>query len=88
MTMDDFLRRLDDGEDIGELISEAQADKRVFEAQRRLEATIREYDDDMTGQDGEEAVNCAARDLIDARDDKLRRTDPDAYSEQKAMGLL
>ena len=88
MTMDDFLRRLDVGEDCSDLVAEAQEDERVYQAQCRLDATMREYDDDMTGQDGEEVINQAACDLIAARDARLRRLDPESYNEQKAMGLL
>lgn len=41
-----------------------------------------EYSDDVTGQDGDaDRYWEGARNLIDARDQYLRRTDPDRYSE-------
>ena len=88
MTMHEFLKRLNAGEHIDDLIVEAREDDRVLEAKANLEEVIDDYSDDMTGQDGEEAINQAARDLIDARDNRLRRIDPDAYIERKAMGEL
>tara|TARA_B000000441_G_scaffold30206_1_gene19204 strand:- start:167 stop:358 length:192 start_codon:yes stop_codon:yes gene_type:complete len=42
--------------------------------------------EDMTGQDGEEEVNQAAADLIEARNDKIRREDPDRYAEMRHFG--
>ena len=60
----------------------------VQEAQEALEDVIDNYADDMTGQDGEEAINRAARDLVAARDAKLRHDDPEGYAERKAMGCL
>ena len=45
-------------------------------------------DDDMTGQDNEERIEALARDLIDARDNDLRRRDPEGYEERRQMGLL
>lgn len=60
----------------------------VEDATEALEDIIDNYADDMTGQDGEDAINQAGRDLIDARNNKLRREDPEGYAERKAMGCL
>jgi hypothetical protein len=88
MTMQEFLRRLESGEHIDDLIVEAREDENVREAKANLEDVIDDYADDMTGQDGEEAINQAASDLIAARDNKLRREDPDSYHERKALGEI
>lgn len=88
MTMQEFLRRLKAGEHHDDLILEAQEDERVLEAKKNLEEVIDDYSDDMTGQDGEVAINRAARDLVEARDNRLRRLDPDSYHERKALGEL
>jgi hypothetical protein len=46
------------------------------------------YAYDATGQDGEYEMDQAAEAYIDAQNEALRMTDPDSWSEQRAMGLL
>lgn len=88
MTMQEFLRRFEAGEHVDDLIVEAREDELVREAKSNLESVIDDYSDDMTGQDGEDAIDCAARSLVEARDNRLRRIDPDSYHERKALGEL
>lgn len=64
-------------------------DAEIDAAEERLQEEIAFYDrEDPTGQDGEEAINQAAADLIAARDRKLRHSDPELYNEQRQMGML
>lgn len=100
----DFLKKLDkldpelaaeardeledlEGQHRRELLKK-QCDGRVNRAHRNLSDTINEFAGDMTGQDGEEEIESAARDYCDAQDEKIKRLDPDRYAELRAMGLL
>ena len=57
----------------------------VSRCERNLDSTVAEFCSDMTGQDGEREIDAAARDLISARDEKLRFEDPERWAE-KQMG--
>ena len=55
----------------------------IRRAERNLRSTISTFSDDMTGQDGEDAINAAASDLVAARDEKIRYEDPERWSEMQ-----
>lgn len=57
------------------------------DVERRIGAMDWVYDD-PTGQDAEDFLRPLYEELIDARDYELRETDPERYSELKAMGQL
>lgn len=66
-----------------------EARDRVLRAEDHLASeTARLSYQDPTGQDSEEYLNDCARDLIDARDEHLRASDPERYAEMKHMGYL
>ena len=86
--IDDLISRVEEiDEDLaGELAREVGVLRHariVRAAEEHLGATIGEFDRDMTGQDGEREIDAAARDLIDARDAKLKYEDPDAWAEMQ-----
>ena len=88
MSIKILLERASQGEDIDELTQEAFALLREQEAQNRLQDTIREYRYDGTGQDGEQEIEQASNDLIDARNKLFKARDPEWHNEQRQMGLL
>ena len=86
--IDDLISRVEEiDEDLaGELAREVgvlRHARRVRAAEEHLRATIGEFAYDMTGQDGELEIDAAARDLIDARDAKLKYEDPDRWAEMQ-----
>lgn len=100
----DFLKKLDKldpelADEAREEIEELQAQHRrdlleqdcngrIARAKSNLNETIGRFSHDMTGQDGEGDIEASARDYCDAQDEKIKRTDPERYSEMRAMGLL
>lgn len=86
MNLRELLQRAANGDDIDDLMKEASCNERIQRAEAELDDACAEAAEDMTGQDGEERCNRAARDLIDARDSKLRQMDPEGYAERRAMG--
>jgi adenylylsulfate kinase-like enzyme len=93
MSIEDLLAKveeLDDdlAEELRWEIEKQIGRKMVDDAKAHLSDVISEYADDMTGQDGEDEINAAARAYIDAQDEAFRRRDPDGYEEARQMGLL
>ena len=55
----------------------------IRRAEGNLRSTISTFGHDLTGQDGEDAINAAAADLVAARDEKIRYEDPIRWAEMQ-----
>lgn len=64
--------------------TEIDARGQVIRARRNLSDVSSRYAEDMTGQDGEEEIEAAAREYCDSQDDYIKRTDPDRWAEMRA----
>ena len=84
----ELLHRAAAGEDINHLLTIAESWDDVAESRSNLQRVIQHYDYDMTGQDGEDEIDAAAADYIQAQDMALKSRDPEWYHEKKQMGCL
>lgn len=89
----EFLKRLEEIDpDLAAQARREIADKetaeRVTRARRNLADTIGQFSDDATGQDGEAEIESAAADYCDAQSDRIKRMDPERWSEMRFCGLL
>lgn len=64
-------------------LREGQLMRNVAETEERAQQVSAMYEDDATGQDGEEHITSAWGDVIAARDELHKERDPEGYAEQK-----
>lgn len=67
---------------------EKDCNDRIRRAKQNLGDTISQFAYDATGQDGEAEIEAAAQDYCDAQSDKIKRTNPERWSEMRYCGLL
>ncbi len=67
---------------------DAETAGNVRKARRNVQDTMDRYAYDATGQDGEDEINASIEDYCDSQSDRIRRTDPDRWSEMRFMGLV
>ena len=89
-TLIDRIAKFDEdlAEETARALANAEGRARIGRARANLADAASLAATDPTGQDFEDEVDAAARDLIDAENDHIRATDPERYAEMRAFGQL